>query len=368
MIPSLGAPKADVENSQPRQANRLPRLGFLGVGWIGRHRLESIARSRQAEIKALADFNPALAAAAAQECRAVTVESLEDLFRANLDGLVIATPTALHAEQAMAALKAGLAVFCQKPLGRTAEETQQVIQSARRENRLLGIDMSYRFVRGVKKIKELVSAGAIGKIYAIDLVFHNAYGPDKPWYYDPALSGGGCVIDLGIHLVDMALWMLDFAAVERVSSRLFAHGKSLRRGDHALEDYAVARLDFHGGATANLSCSWHLPAGQDAVIRICVYGTEGGFAMHNVEGSFYDFHTEQLVGTSRKILDEPPDDWGGRAALAWIERLADSRAYDPEIQRAEKVAEIIDVIYGRKPFPDEEASQRWFIGNRHVRF
>jgi predicted dehydrogenase len=47
-------------------------------------------------------------------------------------------------------------------------------------------------------------------VFAVDLVFHNAYGPDKPWFYDPELSGGGCVMDLGVHLVDLALWSLDF--------------------------------------------------------------------------------------------------------------------------------------------------------------
>ena len=332
---------ADIE----RPPCRMPRLGFLGVGWIGRHRLQSIAKSGLAKIVALADFNFAVATAAAEEFGSMPVQSLEKLLELNLDGVVIATPTALHTEHAIAALESGLPVFCQKPLGRTAAETCRVIEAARQANRLLALDMSYRFVRGVKKIKELVKAGAIGEIYAMDLVFHNAYGPDKPWYYDPLLSGGGCVIDLGIHLVDMALWILDFATVEHVSSRLFARGRLMKRGERALEDYAVARLDFCSGATAQLSCSWRLPAGRDAVIRVVLYGTDGGLAMDNIGGSFYDFRTEQFIGTSRKTLDEPPDDWGGRAALGWVNHLRESSKYDPEIERAEKVAEVIDAIY-----------------------
>jgi predicted dehydrogenase len=324
-----------------------PRLGFLGVGWIGRHRLQSIARSGLAEIAGLADFDLAAATAAAKEFGATPARSLKSLLQMNLDGLVIATPTALHSEHAVTALESGLAVFCQKPLGRTAAETRRAIEAASRANRLLAVDMSYRFVRGIEKIKEQVKGGVMGDVYAMDLVFHNAYGPDKPWYYDPLLSGGGCVIDLGIHLVDMALWILDFANVEHISSRLFARGKPLKRGDRVLEDYAVARLDFSGGATANLSCSWRLPAGRDAVIRVALYGTEGGLAMHNVAGSFYDFRTEQLIGTSRKTLDEPPDDWGGRGALAWLNRLRDGSSYDAAVEGTEKVAEIIDIIYGR---------------------
>src|SRR5262249_3899499 len=124
-----------------------PRLGFLGVGWIGQHRLKSIAEARHAEIVGLADLNPGIVAAAAPEAPGADVrESLQQLLCMDLDGIVIATPTALHAEQAIAALDAKMAVFCQKPLGRTERETKSIIDVARRADRLLGVDMTYRFV------------------------------------------------------------------------------------------------------------------------------------------------------------------------------------------------------------------------------
>jgi predicted dehydrogenase len=325
---------------------RPPRLGFLGVGWIGRHRLQAVAQSGFAEIVALADCDFARAArTAAAIPGAQALPTLDHLLEMNLDGVVIATPTALHAEQAAAALQSGTAVFCQKPLGRTAAETRRVIDTARAQNRLLGVDMSYRFVRGIEKIHELARAQTIGEIYAMDLVFHNAYGPDKAWYYDPELSGGGCVMDLGIHLVDLALSLTGFARVERVTSRLYANGRPLANPRATLEDYAVARLDFAAGATATLACSWRLPAGQDAVIGFSIFGENGGLACRNVDGSFYDFHAEHLVGTSRRTLVEPPDNWGGRAALAWVRRLRSSVEYESEIESAGKVAEIIDRIY-----------------------
>ena len=329
-------------------SSRRPRLGFLGVGWIGRHRLDAVARSGLAEIVTVADYDSSAAASAAEIARARVGRSLEDLVKMDLDGVVIATPTALHAEQAISALDAGVAVFCQKPLGRTAAETRRVIEAARRANRLLGVDMSYRFVRGIQKIYELVRSGTIGSVYAVDLVFHNAYGPDKRWYYDPLLSGGGCVIDLGIHLFDLALWMLDFPQVTEVSSRLFAQGRALRPGEPGLEDYAVARVDFAGGVTATVSCSWRLAAGRDAVIRAAFYGTEGGLALRNEQGSFYDFRAEHFVGTSRTVLDQPPDEWGGRAAVAWVTQLCGGQQYDPAIEGAADVAAIIDQVYGRE--------------------
>ena len=99
-------------------------------------------------------------------------------------------------------------------------------------------------------IREHLRDGAIGTVFAVDLIFHNAYGPDKPWYYDLAQSGpGGCVLDLGIHLVDLALWALEYPEVARVTSRLYAGGIALAGRRGLVEDYAVARVDLKPGST-----------------------------------------------------------------------------------------------------------------------
>ena len=332
------------------QARQLapPRVGFLGIGWIGSNRLKAIAQSGSVEIAAIMDCNAQAAAAAAGLVGdPPVVMSWDALLQHSLDALVIATPTALHAEQTIAALDAGLAVLCQKPLALDAAQTREVIAAARRANRLLAVDMSYRYLRSVTLVKQLVDAGEIGKIFAADLTFHNAYGPDKAWYYTPALAGGGCVIDLGVHLIDLALWILGCDQVGAVSSRLFRKGRALATGEQVLEDYASARLDLAGGTTVTLACSWRLHAGRDAVIRATFYGTRGALEIRNVAGSFYDFTAERFTGTARVTLDQAPDNWSGRAALAWCERLRRDANYDAAIEDAATVAQIIDRIYGR---------------------
>jgi predicted dehydrogenase len=263
-----------------------------------------------------------------------------------LDGVVIATPSALHAEQSIAALRRGVAVFCQKPLGRTEAEARAVVEAARAADRLLAVDLSYRFTEGMRRIREQVAEGALGRVFAADLTFHNAYGPDKPWFYDPALSGGGCVMDLGVHLVDLALWTLGFPRVEEVSARLHAGGGPLRGADR-VEDYAVATLTLEGGATVRIACSWRLQAGCDAVITAEFYGTEGGAALRNQGGSFYDFTAERFRGTAREALAAPPDAWGGRAAADWARRLASGQRFDPEAERLVALSAVLDRIYGR---------------------
>lgn len=325
------------------------RLGFLGVGWIGRNRLEAVARSGVGEIAAIADPSRADAEAArAAAPRARLYQRYEDLLREDLDGIVIATPSAMHATQTITALERGLAVFCQKPLGRSAAETRRVVNAARAADRLLGVDLSYRAVGGVRRMGEFCRSGRLGRLFTADLVFHNAYGPDKDWFYDRRRSGGGCVMDLGIHLVDLGLWFFGHPPVERIQSRLFAAGEPLRRRPRVVEDYAIATLHLEGGAVVRLACSWRLSAGREAVIEASVYGTEGAVMLRNVNGSFYDFVAEHCIGTRREILAEPPDAWGGRSIVEWAARVAGGDRFDPAAERLVTTAAVIDGIYGRR--------------------
>lgn len=333
-----------------RKKEKLPRIGFLGTGWIGRHRLEAIAKSNEAEIAAIADVcrDNALEAASCAPGAAV-VDSLDALLEMELDALVIATPSAGHSTQAVRALERGLAVFCQKPLGRSAREAQLVVDAARAADRLLSVDFSYRYTEGIQKIYQVVNSGEIGQVYAADLVFHNAYGPDKAWFYDAELSGGGCLMDLGSHLVDLALWFFGFPEVRSVSSSIFSGGKRLKGGcSGKVEDFAVVSMGLENGNLIRLACSWNVSAGRDAVIETCLYGTQGGVCFRNVNGSFYDFVAERFRGTSRETIATPPDDWGGRAAVAWARKLRqEGHGFDPCAENLVQVAAVLDAAYGR---------------------
>ena len=325
-----------------------PRLGFLGVGWIGRHRMEAMIATSAIEVAAVADPSSEMRSAAiALAPGAAAVDSLDELLTQDLDGLVIASPSALHAEQSIRALNAGLAVFCQKPLGRTAAEVGAVVGAAEQGDRLLGVDLSYRFTGGMQAIRDLVRAGELGRVFAADLTFHNAYGPDKPWFYDPALSGGGCVMDLGVHLVDLALWALDWPEVVDVQSHLLSGGEPLQDAAERCEDFAVATVTLAGGTVLRLACSWRLSAGQEAVIAAEFYGTGGAAALRNVDGSFYAFDAVRMEGTSSRPLAAREEDWGGRAAADWARRLASGAGFDPDSRHLIEVAGVLDRIYGR---------------------
>lgn len=294
--------------------------------------MEAMLATGTAEAVAIYDPDPDGAAEAADSAPgAWIVGSFEELLAMRPDGVVIATPSALHAEQCIYALDSGASVFCQKPLGRNAMEVAAVVDTARLGDRLLGVDLSYRHTAAMREIREQVRAGTLGKIFAADLVFHNAYGPQSAWFWNPAQSGGGCLIDLGVHLVDLALWLLDFPAMEQARGRQFRDGRVPRADE--VEDY--------------IACSWNLSCGTDAIIRATFHGTEGSAEMRNEKPSFLNFTADLFKGRERQRLAAPPDEWGGRAAAEWVEKLAAGERFAGSTEGLLETARVLDRIYGR---------------------
>ena len=324
----------------------MKRLGFLGVGWIGRNRMEAMLATGKAEAVAICDTNAEMASEAhALAPGAKLVGSLEEMLVLEPDGIVIGTPSALHADQSIEALNSGTAVFCQKPLGRNADEVEAVVDAAREADRLLGVDLSYRHTAAMQAIRSLVESGALGKPFSADLVFHNAYGPGNTWFYDPKLSGGGCLVDLGVHLVDLALWLFDFPEVIEARGRPMKDGRPAQLNE--CEDFFTGELELTNGVTVRMACSWNLSAGQDADIRASVFGTEGGAEMRNENGSFFDFVADRFSGRDRERIAVYPDDWDGRAAADWVEKLDCGERFEGSTTGLLQTAQTLDRLYGR---------------------
>lgn len=323
------------------------KLGFLGLGWIGKSRLEALRHSGL--VNPIAMCEPC--GENAQRIREIIPRRMENLSTAgeicardDLDGVVIATPSGLHGLQSVMALESGKAVFCQKPIGRNAREVKQVMAVARANNLLFGVDMAYRYTRAFRKVYELVQSGDLGHVFAVNLVFHNAYGPDKPWFYRREESGGGCLMDLGIHLLDMAMYALDFPDAEVMCADFYKDGTRMNADGNEVEDFATTMIRTPS-TVINLQCSWNLSAGKDADISAVFYGTRGAAVFRNVDGSFYDFEAEKMHGTQKVVLENSPDDWSGRAAVVWAEELMSGSRYDDRMAAEYiRIAELLDEI------------------------
>jgi hypothetical protein len=101
------------------------------------------------------------------------------------------------------------------------------------------------------------------------------------------------------------------------------------------------------GSTVRIACSWNLSAGTDAVIEARFFGSQGGAAMRNVGGSFFDFTAERYAGRNTETLTSPPDAWGGRAAAEWVRKLAAGARFDESTAGLLETARTLDRLYGR---------------------
>ena len=227
-----------------------------------------------------------------------------------------------------------------------------VVDAARAADRLLGVDLSYRLTDGMRRDRRARPRGALGRVFAVDLVFHNAYGPDKPWFYDPRpvrrrLRHGSRRPPGRSRAVDART----SPPSRDVDARALSRGGRAARTPARVEDYAVAQLRPAGDAPVRLACSWRLHAGRDAVIEAAFYGTEGGAALRNVGGSFYDFTAERFDGTDAATRSPTrPTHGAGAPPPTGPSSSRARRAFDPQAEQFVRV--------GRGPRPDLRAMTR----------
>jgi predicted dehydrogenase len=323
------------------------RVGFIGTGWIGRNRMEALLHEQFIMPVAIYDTDDEQANKALEITpQAIRCNSIDEMVSTVVDAVVIATPNALHEVQTISALERNCAVFCQKPLGRNAKECNRMIDYAQEKNLRLGIDMSYRYLEGIQIGRTIIENGLIGDIFTVECCFHNAYGPDKAWFYNPELSGGGCLIDLGVHCIDLAMWVLGFPTVKNVSGVLYEKGKRICKNSQLrAEDYADATIELESGVTIRTACSWKISAGCDAVIKWVFYGSKGTLCVKNCNGSFYDFTTELYKWTSCKVLKCESKEWSQKAIREWANKVYENKQFDESVKEHKIISMILDSIY-----------------------
>ncbi|PTB90987.1 oxidoreductase, partial [Marivirga lumbricoides] len=159
-------------STRNRVVNKKLSLGFMGIGWIGRNRMKVLLEDGHSEASVIFEpFQQNADEALKLAPKAQLLQNSVDFYEhPEVNGVVIATPSALHASQSINALLAGKAVFCQKPLGCTAKEVRQVINASKQVDKYLAVDLSYRFTEAFQAVFNTIQRGEIGEVYAVNLV------------------------------------------------------------------------------------------------------------------------------------------------------------------------------------------------------
>ncbi len=200
------------------------RVGVIGAGAISQAlHLPGYRKDRRATLVAFAD--PALARHAEVLAEYPRLRAYTDykkmLASEELDVVSVATPNVFHAEQAIAALRSGCHVLCEKPIATTLRDANRMIAASKKARRKLMIGFTHRMFRGPERCKELLAKRKIGKPFMIRVRFAHG-GPypgwaKNPWFYNKALSAGGAMLDMGIHAIDLCHWLI--GPIASVSAR-----------------------------------------------------------------------------------------------------------------------------------------------------
>jgi predicted dehydrogenase len=280
------------------------RVGIVGGGWPGQRHAEGFAASDAWDVVAVADLDPERRIGLARGNGAAAVASADELFaRDDLDAVVVALPTFLHRQTVLAALEAGKHVLCEKPPALNAAEAAEMASAAARHGRILSFGLQRRALPSAAAAQAVIAEGQLGEIYHARAVFTRAWGAPAGagnWFRDPVRSGGGPLIDIGIHVLDLA-WFL-MGRPEPVSVFGVTHDRSPETSP--LESAAFGLLRFAGGRSIQLEASWILPESADRQY-VHLHGATAGALVER------DKFTLIRVGEAGIEMFTPPTTIGG---------------------------------------------------------
>jgi len=342
-------------------SGRRLRAGVVGLGWAGQQHMAAYADLPDVDLVALAGRETDMLAELGERFAVPAERRFDDwsdlVAGADLDVLSIAAPTGLHAPIAIAALDAGVHVLSEKPLAENAEAGERMVEAAERNQRVLDVSFNHRRRGVVKALKELLDGGTLGPIYYAKVGWVRRQGIPTmgSWFTRRATAGGGPLMDLGVHMLDIVLYLLDEPPVRTVTAATYAEfgprglGASVSstmqktgvaEGGFDVEDLSTAFLRLSGGTTLLLECSWAQWVPEDQCY-VTVYGADGGAGITWVPATPH------------------------RSMQVWTEHDGDPQTSRPELppdgDHLETVADFLDLVRSGRPVHGRDVLTRSLI-------
>lgn len=264
-------------------------IGFIGLGTIA-HNHASRTQTLGESVAYGLDISEEARASFAEAFGAQTITAMDDLLARDPDLVVITTPNCFHEKYATAALTADINVLCEKPLAHTKESAERIVRAAESSDAFLLVGFNNRFSGVTEVTKGAIEKGRLGEITHVDANFIRRRGiPGQDdrgrgsWFTSEAMAGGGALVDIGVHALDLALSLTGFPPVHSVSGQTRAQ---LEAGD--VEDAATGLIRCVDGTTIDLDAAWvgHRPPNRTVIIE----GTDAGaqFTLGGSEVTFYE--------------------------------------------------------------------------------
>ncbi|CAG7610542.1 Inositol 2-dehydrogenase/D-chiro-inositol 3-dehydrogenase [Paenibacillus solanacearum] len=335
------------------------RVGVIGTGNIFKTaHLKTWLEHPDTEIVALCDVLPDRVQAIAKEANVTDVytDYREVIRRSDIDLIDICTPNKFHSVISVAALEAGKHVFCEKPDAINPQEAQRMADAAKRSGKLLMVMRNNRFSSAAQYLKRYIDEGHMGEIYTGRCGWIRRRGiPGKGgWFTTKELSGGGPLIDLGVHFIDLSMWLMGNPKPVAVSGAVytkFAHnelsdsihstsGDKQAGGTYDVEDLATGFIRFDNGATLQIEFSWASNIGEEMNF-IEFRGTKSGASLKRGELALFSEAAGQLTDIKPQLHKQKAPPQHGENIKHFIDCVA-GRA-EPII-RPEHGVDMINIL------------------------
>lgn len=355
------------------------RIGVIGSG-AGIFHLQGYAKEPRAKVVAIASLDTERAEELAKQFDVPRLyrEYQELLAQDDIDAVSVAVPNILHKQVALDAFAAGKHVLIEKPLARHAEEGVDMVEAARAANKVLGVSFQRRSRHDVELVKNAIEAGELGHVY-----FSKAWWVRRSgipglgtWFTSKEAAGGGPLIDLGVHVLDLILYVLGDPEVKSVSASTYAEIGPTGRGGwpgrrrpsfseaqkYEVEDLATAFIRFKDGGTLILEASWASFTDKNDNFGIHVYGSEGGAKIES-EGYAQTGTLEMYRNQGDTTADSKPRlvERGGHAEVihTFVDAILNGTPMTPSGEEGLERVRLIDAIYrsaelGKEILIDEE--------------
>ncbi len=335
-------------------------IGVVGVG-IGRLHLQGYAMCPEAEVVAVCDANEERAKATAEEFKIPNVYTDYEKMLAceGIDAVSVCTPNFLHTPMTIAAFEAGKHVICEKPLAMTAADGEAMLAASKKAGKLFMTAFNNRFRGDTQILKKLIESGELGDIYYGKTGWLRRKGiPGMGgWFTTKSKSGGGPLIDLGVHMLDLAMWLMGNPKAVTVTGSTYAEfgpkgeGQSTygltadASGGFDVEDLASAFIRMDNGATLTLEASWATQI-QEEVLYTTLMGTKGGADVNPADGTEALKVYKDMCGTTVDITPAFPEQEGHHTEIKhWVDCLVNGTELIATGEHGLEVVKILDAIY-----------------------
>lgn len=342
------------------------KIGIIGCGGIanGKH-LPALSKLAIVELVAFCDLEVSRAEAAKKAFGtedALVFTDYQDLLKLDLDAVHVLTPNSSHAPLTIAALEAGCHVMCEKPMAKTSKEAKAMIEAAKRTGKKLTIGYQNRFRTDSQYLHTICEAGELGEVYTAKAhAIRRRAVPTWGVFLDEAAQGGGPLIDIGTHALDLTLWMMDNYTPKYVVGNAYHKLSGTKNAANAwgpwdpekftVEDSAIGFVVMENGATIYLESSWAINSLDVKEAKTTLMGTKAGADMNSgltingeEHGLLYEKKIELETG-GVDFYDGAGDDPAFNEAESWYDAIVNDT--DPLVkpEQALVVTQILEGIY-----------------------